>query len=75
MWLRAAFDTLDRKRAHLRALFTTIADRHDLITTSIRRDPGAAGVAALLTSRGFTNIRVIPLLFGLMTLPLTERRR
>ena len=32
MSLRAAFDSPERKRAHNRALFTTIADRYDLIT-------------------------------------------
>ena len=32
MSLRTAFDTPDRKRAHARALFATIADRYDLIT-------------------------------------------
>ena len=32
MSLRTAFDSPERKRAHNRALFTTIADRYDLIT-------------------------------------------
>ena len=45
------------------------------IPASIRRYPGAAGVAALLTARGFTSVRVVPLLFGLMTLHLAERSR
>ena len=50
-------------------------DTYRYIPASIRRYPGAAGVAALLSSRGFTNVRVIPLLFGLMTLHLAERAR
>lgn len=50
-------------------------DTYRYIPASIRRYPGAAGVAELLSSRGFTNVRVIPLLFGLMTLHLAERRR
>ena len=49
-------------------------DTYRYIPASIRRYPGAAGVAVLLSSRGFTNVRVIPLLFGLMTLHLAERR-
>ena len=32
MSLRTAFESPERKRAHNRALFTTIADRYDLIT-------------------------------------------
>jgi len=43
------------------------------IPESIRRYPGAAGVAALLTARGFTGVRVVPLLFGLMTLHIAYR--
>lgn len=50
-------------------------DTYRYIPASIRRYPGAAGVAALLASRGFINVRVIPLLFGLMTLHLADRDR
>jgi len=50
-------------------------DTYRYIPASIRRYPGAAGVAALLAARGFTNVRVVPLLFGLMTLHLAERSR
>lgn len=50
-------------------------DTYRYIPGSIRRYPGAAGVAALLTSRGFTGVIVVPLLFGLMTLHLAERAR
>lgn len=50
-------------------------DTYRYIPASIRRYPGAAGVAALLAARGFTNVRVVPLLFGLMTLHLAERAR
>jgi len=49
-------------------------DTYRYIPESIRRYPGAAGVAQLLTSRGFSGVRVVPLLFGLMTLHLAERR-
>ncbi len=49
-------------------------DTYRYIPESIRRYPGAAGVAALLRSRGFINVRIMPLLFGLMTLHLAERR-
>ena len=48
-------------------------DTYRYIPASIRRYPGAHGVAALLAARGFANVRVVPLLFGLMTLHLAER--
>lgn len=48
-------------------------DTYRYIPASIRRYPGAAGVAALLTAHGFTNVRVEPLLFGLMTLHIARR--
>lgn len=50
-------------------------DTYRYIPASIRRYPGAAGVAALLSSRGFTGVRVVPLLCGLMTLHLAQRPR
>ena len=43
-------------------------DTYRYIPASIQRYPGAEGVAARLSAHGFTNVRVIPLLFGLMTL-------
>lgn len=43
------------------------------IPASIRRYPGARGVADRMVARGFTNVRIVPLLFGLMTLHLAER--
>jgi len=49
-------------------------DTYRYIPASIRRYPGAAGVAALLTAQGFTNVRIEPLLFGLMTLHIAQRR-
>ena len=48
-------------------------DTYRYIPESIRRYPGAEGVAAMLALRGFTRVRVVPLLFGLMTLHLAER--
>lgn len=48
-------------------------DTYRYIPASIRRYPGAQGVAALLADRGFTHIRVVPLLFGLMTLHVADR--
>ena len=48
-------------------------DTYRYIPASIRRYPGAAGVAAMLTARGFTGVRVVPLLFGLMTLHIAHR--
>ncbi len=50
-------------------------DTYRYIPASIRRYPGAAGVAELLTARGFTGVTVVPLLFGLMTLHVAQRSR
>jgi demethylmenaquinone methyltransferase/2-methoxy-6-polyprenyl-1,4-benzoquinol methylase len=48
-------------------------DTYRYIPASIRRYPGARGVADKMVARGFTNVRIVPLLFGLMTLHLAER--
>ena len=48
-------------------------DTYRYIPASIRRYPGARGVADKLGTRGFSNVRIVPLLFGLMTLHLAER--
>ena len=48
-------------------------DTYRYIPASIRRYPGARGVADKLGARGFTNVRIVPLLFGLMTLHSAER--
>jgi demethylmenaquinone methyltransferase/2-methoxy-6-polyprenyl-1,4-benzoquinol methylase len=43
-------------------------DTYRYIPASIRQYPGAAGVARLLEARRFTNVRVYPVLGGLMTI-------
>ena len=48
-------------------------DTYRYIPASIRRYPGARGVADKMVARGFTNVRIVPLLFGLMTLHLGHR--
>jgi ubiquinone/menaquinone biosynthesis methyltransferase len=48
-------------------------DTYRYIPASIRRYPGARGVAGRMAARGFTKVRIVPLLFGLMTLHLAER--
>ena len=48
-------------------------DTYRYIPASIRRYPGARGVADRMRARGFTNVRIVPVLFGLMTLHLAER--
>lgn len=48
-------------------------DTYRYIPASIRRYPGAAGVADRLRAHGFTSVRVIPLLGGLMTLHIAHR--
>ena len=48
-------------------------DTYRYIPASIRRYPGATGVADKIRARGFSNVRIVPLLFGLMTLHFAER--
>ena len=48
-------------------------DTYRYIPASIRRYPGARGVADKIGARGFTSVRIVPLLFGLMTLHFAER--
>jgi len=48
-------------------------DTYRYIPASIRRYPGARGVADRMGSRGFSKVRIVPLLFGLMTLHVAER--
>jgi ubiquinone/menaquinone biosynthesis methyltransferase len=50
-------------------------DTYRYIPESIRRYPGARGVADRLAAHGFDHVTVIPLLFGLMSLHLAERAR
>jgi len=48
-------------------------DTYRYIPESIRKYPGAAGVARLLEHRGFTDIRVVPLLGGLMAIHVARK--
>lgn len=50
-------------------------DTYRYIAASLRRYPGAGGVAEAFTAGGFTNIRIVPLLGGLMSLHLAQRPR
>jgi demethylmenaquinone methyltransferase / 2-methoxy-6-polyprenyl-1,4-benzoquinol methylase len=50
-------------------------DTYRYIPESIRRYPGAAGVAAMLGRGGFADSRVIPLLGGLMAINYARRLR
>ena len=50
-------------------------DTYRYIPASIRRYPGAHGVAERLRTLGFSNVRVVPVLCGLMSLHLAERPR
>ena len=49
-------------------------DTYRYIPESIRNYPGAKGVAALLEQSGFADVRVIPLLGGLMAIHTARRR-
>jgi demethylmenaquinone methyltransferase/2-methoxy-6-polyprenyl-1,4-benzoquinol methylase len=48
-------------------------DTYRYIPESIRNYPGAAGVARLLEQRRFTDVRVVPLLGGLMTIHVARK--
>ncbi len=48
-------------------------DTYRYIPATIARYPGAAGVAALLSRRGFTDCRVIPVLGGLLAINTARR--
>jgi ubiquinone/menaquinone biosynthesis methyltransferase len=48
-------------------------DTYRYIPESIRNYPGAEGVARLLEQRGFTRVRVVPLLGGLMSIHVAVR--
>jgi ubiquinone/menaquinone biosynthesis methyltransferase len=48
-------------------------DTYRYIPESVRRYPGAHGVARLLESRGFTHVRIVPILGGFMTLHVATR--
>jgi len=50
-------------------------DTYRYIPASIRRYPGAQGVADRLAAQGFDQVTVVPLLFGLMTLHVARRLR
>jgi ubiquinone/menaquinone biosynthesis methyltransferase len=50
-------------------------DTYRYIPASIRRYPGARGVADRLAARGFDHVTVVPLLFGLMSLHLASVRQ
>jgi demethylmenaquinone methyltransferase/2-methoxy-6-polyprenyl-1,4-benzoquinol methylase len=49
-------------------------DTYRYIPESLRRYPGAHGVAAMLKEHGFADVRVIPILGGLMTIHVATRR-
>lgn len=50
-------------------------DTYRYIPASIRRYPGARGVADRLSARGFERVTVTPLLFGLMSLHVAHRTK
>jgi demethylmenaquinone methyltransferase/2-methoxy-6-polyprenyl-1,4-benzoquinol methylase len=50
-------------------------DTYRYIPESIRRYPGAEGVAESMTQHGFTAVRTVPLLGGLMTIHVAVKRQ
>jgi demethylmenaquinone methyltransferase/2-methoxy-6-polyprenyl-1,4-benzoquinol methylase len=72
--VRAAYLTyLTAVGAALGWLLHRDPDTYRYIPASIRRYPGARGVADRMEQRGFSRVRIVPLLFGLMTLHAAER--
>ena len=49
-------------------------DTYRYIPESVKRYPGAVGVAQLLAARGFQRVRVLPVLGGLMTIHIAYRK-
>jgi ubiquinone/menaquinone biosynthesis methyltransferase len=49
-------------------------DTYRYIPESLKRYPGAAGVAQLLRQHGFDEVRIVPILGGFMTLHVAARR-
>lgn len=49
-------------------------DTYRYIPESVRRYPGAQGVADLLRARGFQHVKVVPIFGGFMTLHVARRR-
>jgi demethylmenaquinone methyltransferase/2-methoxy-6-polyprenyl-1,4-benzoquinol methylase len=49
-------------------------DTYRYIPESVRRYHGASGVAAQLRARGFDDVRIVPVLFGLMTIHVAYRK-
>lgn len=73
-WLRAAYLAyLTVAGSALGWVLHRDPDTYRYIPESIKRYPGAEGVAALLRDGGFTDVRVVPLLGGLMTLHVAHR--
>lgn len=48
-------------------------DTYRYIPESVRRYPGASGIADLLRARGFAQVRIIPILGGLMTIHVAAK--
>jgi ubiquinone/menaquinone biosynthesis methyltransferase len=73
-WLRAVY------LAYLTGVGATLGwvlhrdpDTYRYIPASIRRYPGARGVASLLAAAGFVDVEVVPVLGGLLTIHLARR--
>jgi ubiquinone/menaquinone biosynthesis methyltransferase len=48
-------------------------DTYRYIPESIRNYPGATGIARMLEAEGFGDVRIVPLLFGLMTIHVARK--
>lgn len=73
-WLRAVYFT------YLRIVGSTLGwllhrdpDTYRYIPASIERYPGAQGVAALMREAGFSDVKVTPVLAGLMTIHIARK--
>jgi demethylmenaquinone methyltransferase/2-methoxy-6-polyprenyl-1,4-benzoquinol methylase len=57
----------------LGALLHRDPDTYRYIPESIRNYPGAAGVARILERHGFSRVRVVPVLGGLMAIHVASK--
>src|SRR5262249_44159650 len=74
LWLRAIYlGYLTVVGAALGWILHGDPDTYRYIPSSIRRYPGALGVASLMRQAGFADVRCLPVLGGLMTIHLARK--
>jgi demethylmenaquinone methyltransferase/2-methoxy-6-polyprenyl-1,4-benzoquinol methylase len=75
-WIRAVYlSYLTLVGSALGLLLHGDPDTYRYIPASIRRYPGARGVAELMRASGFTDVRVLPVLAGFMAIHVGRKER